>query len=57
MAFASIELVNKMFDNTNLLDLECNDIWFKRLLGLADHTPFECVGKFEEVRIMFHILK
>ena len=26
-------------------------------MGLAEHTPFECVGKIEEVRIMFHIIK
>ena len=28
-----------------------NERWFRELLGLADHTPFECVGSAPEARL------
>lgn len=35
----------------NLFDIEENLVWFRQLLGLAEHTPFECVGQIEESRL------
>ena len=28
-----------------------NDVWFRELLGLAEHSPFECVGSPREARL------
>jgi len=37
----------------NLFDVDENLIWFRQLLGLEAHTPFECVGEVEESRLAF----
>ncbi len=34
-----------------------NDLWFRQLLGLEEHTPFECVGRVEEVRLAFELCR
>ena len=26
-------------------------------MGITEHTPFECVGKLEEVRLAFELLR
>lgn len=41
----------------NLFDVPENLIWFRQLLGLADHTPFECVGQVEESRLAFELCR
>ena len=56
MAFLPIDLVNQIFGE-NLLDVEDNQIWFKQMLGLDLHTPFECVGQPEEAQIAFELAK
>ena len=33
------------------------ELWFKQMLGLGEHTPFECIGQVEEVRLAFEICK
>jgi hypothetical protein len=33
-----------------------NDRWFRELLGLAEHTPFECVGSAAEARLALALL-
>ena len=33
-----------------------NDRWFRQLLGLAEHTPFECVGSPPEARLALALL-
>ena len=53
MAHLPMDLVNGMFDGTNLLDLPENQLHFRQLLGLEDQTPFECVGHWEETRLAF----
>lgn len=35
----------------DLFDNPENLIWFRQLLGLEQHTPFECVGQVDEARI------
>jgi UDP-N-acetyl-alpha-D-muramoyl-L-alanyl-L-glutamate epimerase len=37
----------------NLFDAEDNQIWFLQMLGLGEHTPFECIGQVEEARLAF----
>jgi hypothetical protein len=39
----------------NLFDVEENQIWFRQLLGLEPHTPFECVGQVDEARLAFEL--
>jgi len=41
----------------NLFDEEVNDVWFRQLLGLEEHTPFECVGHVDEVRLAFELCR
>lgn len=44
------EIVDATF-GADLGELEVNDRWFRELLGLAEHTPFECVGSAPEARL------
>ncbi len=57
MAYLPVEAVNDLFKQTNLFDLPENQIWFKQMLGLGEHTPFECIGQIEESRLAFHLCK
>jgi len=34
-----------------------NERWFRELLGLAEHTPFECVGGVAEARLALALLE
>lgn len=45
--------VDATFGGANLLDLEENQRSYRELLGLEQHTPFECVGQIDEVRLAF----
>jgi len=49
-AYLPEEVVHAAF-NENLFGVEENLIWFRQLLGLEGHTPFECVGQVEESRL------
>ncbi len=57
MAYLPTDMVNEIFGGTNLFDLPENEIWFKQMLGMTDHTPFECIGQVGEVRLAFEICK
>lgn len=57
MAYLPTKLVNDMFDNVNLFDLEENQLSFKQMVGLGEHTPFECIGRIEESRLAFHLCR
>lgn len=35
----------------DVLDLPENERWFRELMGLSEHTPFECVGEIDETRL------
>ena len=37
----------------NLFDVPENQVSYRQLLGLEEHTPFECVGQVEESRLAF----
>lgn len=57
MAYLPTELVNDIFDHTNLFDLPENEIWFRQMLGMTAHTPFECIGQVDEVKLGFELCR
>ncbi len=52
MAFLPVDEVKPIFGQ-NLLDLDENQLTFRQMLGLEDHTPFECIGTVSEARLAF----
>jgi hypothetical protein len=56
MAYLPVDLVNKMFQ-VNLFDLPENQLWFRQMLGLEKHTPFECIGQINESRLAFELCR
>jgi hypothetical protein len=40
----------------DLGELPANETWFRQLLGLAEHSPFECVGSPREARLALGLL-
>ncbi|CAN5703611.1 hypothetical protein BH11MYX2_BH11MYX2_23230 [soil metagenome] len=40
----------------DLGELSANDRWLRELLGLAEHSPFECVGSPAEARLALALL-
>ncbi|HEY0190049.1 MAG TPA: hypothetical protein VGC42_02935, partial [Kofleriaceae bacterium] len=44
------EAVHRTF-GADLGENPANDRWFREMLGLAEHTPFECVGSAPEARL------
>ncbi|MGB0385662.1 MAG: hypothetical protein ACPGWR_12645 [Ardenticatenaceae bacterium] len=56
MAYLDPQLVNSIF-KVNLFDLAENQRWFYQMLGLAEHTPFECIGQIAEARLAFELCK
>lgn len=55
-AYLPEDVAGCMF-RSNLFDLEVNQLWFRQLLGLEAHTPFECVGGVTESRLMFEVCR
>ncbi len=45
------------FVTLNLFDVEENQVWFRQMLGLEAHTPFECIGQIDEVRLAFELCR
>lgn len=56
MAYLPVDLVNSMF-GANLFDVEANQLFFRQMLGLEDHTPFECIGEVTEARLAFELCR
>jgi hypothetical protein len=56
-AFLPTDVCNATFGTANLLDDPADLVWFEQMLGLADHTPFECIGRVDEARLYFEILR
>lgn len=50
LAYFGAESVQKWIEMP-IFDLEENQLWFRQLLGLEAHTPFECVGQADEMRL------
>ena len=55
MAWLPVELVDEIFDGTNLFDTEENQKTFMQLIGAADQLPFECIGQAEESWLAFEM--
>jgi len=55
-AYLPLSTVEAIFGH-NLLDIPANQIWFRQMLGLEEHTPFECVGEVEEARLAFELCR
>ncbi|BAZ69275.1 hypothetical protein NIES4106_40460 [Fischerella sp. NIES-4106] len=51
MAFSQHNLVNEVFENNLFDDIDLLPI-FREMLGLGEHTPFECIGEIEESRLL-----
>lgn len=51
MAFCQQNLVNEVFQNNLFDDLELLPT-FREMVGLGEHTPFECIGEIEESRLL-----
>ncbi len=56
MAWLPEETVRPMFAE-NLFEVPDNETWFRQLLGLAAHRPFECVGEIAESRLAFALYR
>jgi hypothetical protein len=55
-AYLPQDLVTGMFPQ-NLFDAPENLSWYRQLLGLCAHKPFECVGEISEVQLAFEICR
>lgn len=56
MAYLPEPLVDGIFKR-NLLDVPENQLGYRQMLGLEDHTPFECIGQVDEVRLAFELCR
>ena len=56
MAYLPVDLVDSIFGR-NLFDVRENQLAFRRMLGLEDHTPFECIGEVAEARLAFEMCR
>lgn len=54
MAYLPVEQVASIF-GSNLFDTPENVEAYRLMLGLGDHTPFECIGQIDEVRLAFEL--
>lgn len=56
-AYMPQHIIDPMFNNENLLDVEENQLHFTQLLGLGELKPFECVGEISEVQLAFELCR
>lgn len=56
MAYLEPSLIDSIFI-INLFDVDENQRWFSEMLGLASHTPFECIGQVEEAQLAFELCR
>lgn len=56
-AYLPDDVVIATFGDENLLDVAENQIWFEQMLGLGEHTPFECIGQIDETRLAFELVR
>jgi len=54
MAYLDTDKVSAIFQE-NLFDIEENQLYFRQMLGLEKHTPFECIGQVDEARLAFSL--
>ncbi|QYX31042.1 hypothetical protein [Sphaerospermopsis torques-reginae] len=51
MAFSQQSIVNEVFKNNLFDDVDLLPT-FREMVGLGEHTPFECIGEIEESRLL-----
>ncbi|MEB3151141.1 MAG: hypothetical protein VKL60_19245 [Sphaerospermopsis sp.] len=51
MAFSQASIVNEVFKNNLFDDVDLLPT-FREMVGLGEHTPFECIGEIEESRLL-----
>ena len=56
-AYLPLHIINPMFNNENLFDVEENQLHFTQMLGLGDQKPFECVGEIREAQLAFELCR
>ncbi|XP_065827289.1 UDP-N-acetyl-alpha-D-muramoyl-L-alanyl-L-glutamate epimerase-like [Oscarella lobularis] len=56
-AYVSLETTFGGDDDENLFDVDENLIFFRQMLGLDEHTPFECLGGIDESRLAFELCR
>lgn len=54
MAYLPHDLVSSLFGE-NFFDRPELQLFFRQMMGLEDHTPFECIGEIQEVRLAFEL--
>jgi hypothetical protein len=58
MAYLPTHTVQNIFhEHNNLLDVPENQVSFRQMLGLEAHTPFECIGQINEVKLAFELCR
>jgi hypothetical protein len=55
-AYLPRNVVDAMF-GANLFDIPENLTWYRQMLGLEAHTPFECIGQIDEARLAFELCR
>lgn len=55
-AYLPEDILKKTIEG-NLFDTPENLLWFSQMLGLEEHTPFECIGQVEEARLAFTLCR
>lgn len=56
MAWLPQDRVRRMFPD-NLFEIPENHRWFRQLMGIGAHKPFECVGEIDESRLAFALCR
>ncbi len=56
MAWLPQDRVRRMFPD-NLFEVPENHRWFRQLMGMDAHKPFECVGEIAESRLAFALCR
>lgn len=54
-AYMPQHVIDPMFNNENLLDVEENQLYFMQILVLGGQKPFKCIGEIGEVQLAFEI--
>jgi len=53
-AYLPAKQVDEIFKD-DLFDYPENELWFRQMLGLESHTPFECIGQIPETRLALEL--
>jgi hypothetical protein len=56
LAFLPERVADEIFGE-DLFELEANRFFFRQMLGLEDHTPFECIGRISDARFAFELCR